>query len=112
MISQGTDLRLLAAPEDHGIDQGWSAVQLALLLQAEAHTGHLIPGYTHLQGGPSLSVLATNLMALPGDGPSATDRGWPNLVRGGVNNLPLGAAGPWAGTPVRIDRRQTAAESV
>jgi len=49
MIQVGTDLRLWLRQKIDGSIKVWSASQLALLLQAKAHTDTLIPGYTHLQ---------------------------------------------------------------
>ncbi|MCX5939964.1 MAG: argininosuccinate lyase [Cyanobium sp. LacPavin_0818_WC50_MAG_67_9] len=79
----GTDLRLWLRGQIGAIDGALLRFERALLAQAERHSTVLIPGYTHLQR------LAD--------------------VRRRVNICPLGAAA-LAGTPVPIDRRQTAAE--
>jgi len=55
----GTDLRLWLRQKIDGIDQGLERFQLALLLQAEAHTDTLIPGYTHLQRAQPLCPATT-----------------------------------------------------
>jgi len=102
----GTDLRLWLRLKIDGIDQCLERFQRALLLQAEAHTDTLIPGYTHLQRAQPL-CLAHHLMAYV----EMAERDRQRLadVRRRVNICPLGAAA-LAGTPVPIDRRQTAAE--
>jgi argininosuccinate lyase len=78
----------------------------ALLAQAELHSTVLIPGYTHLQRAQPV-CLAHHLLAYIEM--AERDRARLADVRGRVNICPLGAAA-LAGTPVPIDRRQTAAE--
>jgi argininosuccinate lyase len=78
----------------------------ALLAQAEAHADTLIPGYTHLQRAQPI-CLAHHLLAYIEM--AERDRARLADLRVRVNVCPLGAAA-LAGTPVPIDRRQTAEE--
>ena len=102
----GTDLRLWLRQKIDGLDGSLRRFQRALLTQAEAHPDTLIPGYTHLQRAQPLA-LAHHLLAYV----EMAERDRQRLadVRRRVNICPLGAAA-LAGTPVPIDRRQTAAE--
>ncbi|MCP9847275.1 argininosuccinate lyase [Synechococcus sp. Lug-A] len=102
----GTDLRLWLRQKIDGLDRALLRFQHALLAQAEQHVDTLIPGYTHLQRAQPLS-LAHHLLAYVEM--AARDRQRLGDVRRRVNICPLGAAA-LAGTPVPIDRRQTAAE--
>jgi argininosuccinate lyase len=102
----GTDLRLWLRQKIDGLDRALLRFQHALLAQAEQHVDTLIPGYTHLQRAQPLS-LAHHLLAYVEM--TARDRQRLADVRRRVNICPLGAAA-LAGTPVPIDRRQTAAE--
>ena len=100
----GTDLRLWLRRRLDEIDGDLQRLQRALLDQADRHQSTMIPGYTHLQRAQPL-CLAHHLLAyiemLQRDRQRLGD------VRRRVNICPLGAAA-LAGTPVPIDRRQTA----
>ena len=102
----GTDLRLWLRRRLDEIDHDLQRLQRALLVQADRHQSTMIPGYTHLQRAQPL-CLAHHLLAyiemLQRDRERLED------VRRRVNICPLGAAA-LAGTPVPIDRRQTAAD--
>ncbi|MFN9643922.1 MAG: argininosuccinate lyase [Cyanobacteriota bacterium] len=102
----GTDVRLWLRRRIGELDAALVRFAQALLSQAERHVDTLIPGYTHLQRAQPLS-LAHHLLAYV----AMVQRDRERLadVRGRVNICPLGAAA-LAGTPVPIDRRQTAAE--
>ena len=102
----GTDLRLWLRRHIDAIDAALVRFEKALLTQAERHSEVLIPGYTHLQRAQPL-CLAHHLLAYIAM--AERDRGRLADVRRRVNLCPLGAAA-LAGTPVPIDRRQTAAE--
>ena len=100
----GTDLRLWLRRRLDEVDADLHRLQQALLRQADQHRDTMIPGYTHLQRAQPL-CLAHHLLAymemLERDRQRLRD------VRRRVNICPLGAAA-LAGTPVPIDRRQTA----
>jgi argininosuccinate lyase len=102
----GTDLRLWLRRRIDAIDAALLRFERALLDQAERHAEVLIPGYTHLQRAQPI-CLAHHLLAYI----EMAERDRQRLadVRRRVNLCPLGAAA-LAGTPVPIDRRQTAAE--
>ena len=102
----GTDVRLWLRSQIDRIDAALVRYERALLAQAEAHATTLIPGYTHLQRAQPV-CLAHHLLAYIEM--AERDRARLADVRGRVNICPLGAAA-LAGTPVPIDRRQTAAE--
>ncbi len=102
----GTDLRLWLRGRIDRIDAGLQRFQRALLAQADTHVDTLIPGYTHLQRAQPLSLVHHLLAYVE---MAARDRRRLADVRARVNICPLGAAA-LAGTPVPIDRRQTAAE--
>jgi argininosuccinate lyase len=102
----GTDVRLWLRRQIEAIDADLRRLQRALLAQAEQHADTLIPGYTHLQRAQPL-CLAHHLLAYIEM--AQRDRDRLADVRRRVNICPLGAAA-LAGTPVPIDRRQTAAE--
>jgi argininosuccinate lyase len=102
----GTDVRLWLRRQIEAIDSALRRFERALLQQAERHVDTLIPGYTHLQRAQPLS-LAHHLLAYVAM--AQRDRERLADVRRRVNISPLGAAA-LAGTPVPIDRRQTAAE--
>ena len=101
----GTDLRLWLRRRIDAIDRGLLRFEAALLAQAEAHAETLIPGYTHLQRAQPI-CLAHHLLAYIEM--AERDRARLADVRRRVDLCPLGAAA-LAGTPVPIDRRQTAA---
>ena len=100
----GTDLRLWLRRRLDEVDADLQRLQQALLRQADQHRDTMIPGYTHLQRAQPL-CLSHHLLAymemLERDRQRLRD------VRRRVNICPLGAAA-LAGTPVPIDRRQTA----
>ncbi|MFM7676802.1 MAG: argininosuccinate lyase [Synechococcus sp.] len=102
----GTDVRLWLRQQIDAIDGALQRFERALLAQAERHAEVLIPGYTHLQRAQPV-CLAHHLLAYV----EMAERDRERLadVRRRVNICPLGAAA-LAGTPVPIDRRQTAAE--
>jgi argininosuccinate lyase len=102
----GTDLRLWLRGRIDVLDAGLLRFERALLSQAERHADTLIPGYTHLQRAQPL-CLAHHLLAYIEM--AERDRDRLADVRRRVNLCPLGAAA-LAGTPVPIDRRQTARE--
>jgi argininosuccinate lyase len=102
----GTDVRLWLRRRIDAIDAALLRFERALLDQAERHAETLIPGYTHLQRAQPL-CLAHHLLAYVEM--AERDRDRLGDVRRRVNVCPLGAAA-LAGTPVPIDRRQTAAE--
>jgi argininosuccinate lyase len=100
----GTDVRLWLRRRIAAIDGALVRFERALLRQAERHVDTLIPGYTHLQRAQPLS-LAHHLLAYVAM--AQRDRERLADVCRRVNLCPLGAAA-LAGTPVPIDRRQTA----
>jgi argininosuccinate lyase len=102
----GTDVRLWLRSQIDLIDGALVRFERALLAQAEAHASTLIPGYTHLQRAQPV-CLAHHLLAYIEM--AERDRSRLADVRQRVNISPLGAAA-LAGTPVPIDRRQTAEE--
>ena len=102
----GTDIRLWLRRQIDAIDGALLRFQRALLAQAECHADTLIPGYTHLQRAQPV-CLAHHLLAYIEM--AERDRARLADTRRRVNICPLGAAA-LAGTPVPIDRRQTAAE--
>lgn len=102
----GTDLRLWLRRQIDAVDGDLLRFQRALLDQAERHAETLIPGYTHLQRAQPL-CLAHHLLAYVEM--AERDRSRLVDVRRRVNICPLGAAA-LAGTPVPINRRETAAE--
>lgn len=102
----GTDVRLWLRRRIDVIDAALVRLELALLDQAESHAEVLIPGYTHLQRAQPV-CLAHHLLAYVDM--AERDRQRLADVRRRVDICPLGAAA-LAGTPVPIDRRQTAAD--
>ncbi len=100
----GTDLRLWLRRRIDDIEKALLRFERALLAQAEAHADTLIPGYTHLQRAQPI-CLAHHLLAYIEM--AERDRSRLADVRRRVDICPLGAAA-LAGTPVPIDRRQTA----
>ena len=99
-----TDLRLWVRDEIDSLDQALKAFQLALVNQARAHAGTIMPGFTHLQTAQPVTfghhMLAYVEMA-------ARDRARFAAARVRSNESPLGAAA-LAGTSFAIDRQQTA----
>ncbi len=99
-----TSLRLWLRSRIDEIQDALLALRRALLAQAEAHAGTVMPGYTHLQRAqpvsPAHHLLAYSQM-LRRDGERLTE------VRERVNVLPLGA-GALAGASHPIDRKMVA----
>ena len=99
-----TSLRLWLRSRVDEIQEALLALRRALLAQAEAHVGTVMPGYTHLQRAQPVS-LAHHLLAysqmLRRDGERLSE------ARARVNVLPLGA-GALAGTSHPIDRKMVA----
>ena len=102
----GTDVRLWLRRRIDVIDAALVRLERALLGQAESHAEVMIPGYTHLQRAQPV-CLAHHLLAYVDM--AERDRQRLADVRRRVDICPLGAAA-LAGTPVPIDRRQTAAD--
>ena len=100
----GTDLRLWLRQQIDAIDAALLRFQRALFRHAEEHLHTLIPGYTHLQRAQPLS-LAHHLLAYVEM--AGRDRQRLQDVRRRVNLCPVGAAA-LAGTPLPINRQQTA----
>jgi argininosuccinate lyase len=99
-----TDLRLWTREAVDRLDAQLAAFQRALLDQAAAHAGTIMPGFTHLQTAQPVTFghhcLAYVEMA-------ARDRGRFADARHRLNESPLGAAA-LAGTAFPIDRKATA----
>ena len=100
----GTDLRLWLRRRLDELEGDLQRLQRALVAQADLHRRTMIPGYTHLQRAQPL-CLAHHLLAYVEM--LERDRLRLHDVRSRVNICPLGAAA-LAGTPVPIDRQQTA----
>ena len=100
----GTDLRLWLRRRMDELEGDLQRLQRALVAQADLHRRTMIPGYTHLQRAQPL-CLAHHLLAYVEM--LERDRLRLHDVRSRVNICPLGAAA-LAGTPVPIDRQQTA----
>ena len=99
-----TDIRLWLRDAIDRLDRQISALQAALLVQAEAHAETFMPGYTHLQTAQPITF-GFHLMAYVHM--LGRDRSRLADCRGRVNESPLGAAA-LAGTSHPIDRHQTA----
>jgi len=99
-----TDLRLWVRDAIDRISESIRDLQLALLDQAEAHAGTVMPGYTHLQTAQPVTV-GHHLMAYVEM--LERDHGRFQDARRRMNESPLGAAA-LAGTSFPIDRRMTA----
>ncbi|HYD32768.1 MAG TPA: argininosuccinate lyase, partial [Azospirillaceae bacterium] len=87
------------------LDQGLKALQAALIDQAEAHAGTVMPGFTHLQAAQPVTFghhLLAYVEMLGRDRSRARD------ARARLNECPLGSAA-LAGTPFPIDRAMAAA---
>jgi argininosuccinate lyase len=95
-----TDFRLWAMSAVSKLDAGLRDVQRALLEQAEAHRGTVIPSYTHLQRAQPVS--AAHWM-LSHAWPLVRDRERLSQARERVAILPLGS-GAIAGCPFPVDR--------
>ena len=99
-----TDFRLWVRDTVDTLDTSLAAYQRALAEKALAHTGTLMPGFTHLQTAQPITfghhLLAYVEMA-------ARDRGRLADARKRFNKSPLGAAA-LAGTSFAVDREMTA----
>ena len=99
-----TDFRLWVRDTVDTLDTSLAAYQRALAEKALAHTGTLMPGFTHLQTAQPITfghhLLAYVEMA-------ARDRGRLADARKRLNKSPLGAAA-LAGTSFAVDREMTA----
>ena len=100
-----TDFRLWVRQAIDGLDQQLRDLQAALIDQAEAHAGTVMPGYTHLQAAQPVTLGHHFLAYVEMLG---RDRGRFADTRARLNECPLGAAA-LAGTSFPIDRAATAA---
>ena len=101
-----TDFRLWLRSACDRIDVLITAYQAALVAQAEAHAGTVMPGFTHLQTAQPVS-LGHHLLCWVEAAERDRDRFRDTRKR--LNESPLGCAA-LAGTAFPIDRHQTAAE--
>jgi argininosuccinate lyase len=99
-----TDFRLWVREACSRADAGLLAVQRALVTQAQAHAGTIMPGFTHMQPAQPVSFAHHCLAYVE---MFARDRGRFSDAAKRMNESPLGAAA-LAGTPFRIDRDKTA----
>ena len=99
-----TDFRLWVRAACERADAGLKALQLALLGQAEQHTGTIMPGFTHMQVAQPVTFSHHCLAYVEMFG---RDRGRFEDARKRLNESPLGAAA-LAGTSFPIDRDATA----
>jgi argininosuccinate lyase len=99
-----TDFRLWVREACARADDGLKGLQLALLAQAEAHTGTIMPGFTHLQPAQPVTFGHHCLAYVE---MFDRDRGRFTAAAARMNESPLGAAA-LAGTPFAIDRDATA----
>ncbi len=100
-----TSMRLWTRDMLDAFDGGLAALQTALLDHAEQHAATVMPGFTHLQPAQPVT-LGHHLLAYVEM--FERDRGRGADARERLNECPLGAAA-LAGTPLPIDRDQTAA---
>jgi argininosuccinate lyase len=100
-----TDFRLWVRNALDRLDEGLRALQAALIGQAEAHAGTVMPGFTHLQSAQPVTFGHHMLAYVEMLG---RDRGRAADARRRLNECPLGAAA-LAGTAFPIDRDDTAA---
>jgi argininosuccinate lyase len=100
-----TDFRLWVRDAIDQVDQGLLALQRALVAQAGAHAGSIMPGFTHLQVAQPVT-LGHHLMAYYEM--IRRDRSRFADARRRLNFSPLGSAA-LAGTGFPIDRAMTAA---
>ena len=100
-----TDFRLWTRDALDRLDQGLTALQAALIDQAERHVGTLMPGFTHLQSAQPVTFGHHLLAYVEMLG---RDRGRAADCRKRLNECPLGSAA-LAGTSFPIDRAATAA---
>lgn len=98
-----TDIRLWLRDALDQIEGDLQAFQAALIAQAEAHAGTIMPGYTHLQAAQPITFGHHLLAYVEMVG---RDRGRFADCRRRLNENPLGSAA-LAGTPYPIDRALT-----
>ena len=101
-----TDTRLYCRSAIDALLEHLSALQEALLCQSEAHSGTVLPGYTHLQRGQPVTVghhLLAYVEMLARDKERLVD------TRKRVNICPLGS-GALAGSTINLDREAIAKE--
>ena len=99
-----TDFRLWLREEIDALQARLRGLQAALIDQAEAHAGTVMPGFTHLQPAQPVTFGHHMLAYVEMLG---RDRGRLTDARRRLNECPLGAAA-LAGTSFPIDRDQTA----
>ncbi len=99
-----TDFRLWVRDAMDRADAGLRALQEALIVQAEAHAGTVMPGFTHLQSAQPVTFGHHMLAYVEMFG---RDRGRIADARARLNECPLGCAA-LAGTSFSIDREATA----
>ena len=99
-----TDFKLWVRDTLDGMDKALQDLQAALLTQAEAHAGTILPGFTHLQAAQPISFGHHLLAYVEMFG---RDRGRVRDARARLNESPLGSAA-LAGTSFPIDRHMTA----
>jgi argininosuccinate lyase len=100
-----TDFRLWVRDTLDGMDAAVQGLQAALIDQAEAHAGTVMPGFTHLQAAQPITFGHHLLAYVEMFG---RDRSRLKDARVRMNECPLGAAA-LAGTSFPIDRHMTAA---
>ncbi|MEM9080545.1 MAG: argininosuccinate lyase [Verrucomicrobiota bacterium] len=101
-----TSTRLYCREEVDNIDKLLTALQIALLSQAEKHTSDPIPGYTHLQRGQPVTV-GHHLLAYVEM--LSRDKSRLSELRKRINICPLGS-GALAGSTINLDREAIAKE--
>ena len=99
-----TDFRLWVREACARADAGLVALQRALVDQADAHAGTIMPGFTHMQPAQPVTFGHHCLAYVE---MSARDRSRFSDAAARMNESPLGAAA-LAGTPFPIDRDATA----
>ena len=99
-----TDFRLWVRDALDRADDGFKALQAALIDQAERHADTVLPGFTHLQSAQPVTFGHHLLAYVEMIG---RDRGRAADCRRRMNECPLGSAA-LAGTSFPIDRWQTA----
>ncbi len=99
-----TDFRLWMRDTLTGAIEGLTRYQRALIAQAEAHAGWVMPGFTHLQTAQPVSLGHHLLCWVEA---AERDKGRLEDCRKRLNESPLGAAA-LAGTAFPIDRDETA----
>ena len=99
-----TDIRLWLRDEIDRLDEQLTALQAALIDQAERHADSVMPGFTHLQAAQPVTF-GHHMMAYVEM--FGRDRGRLKDCRKRLNECPLGAAA-LAGSSFPIDRAMTA----